>query len=137
MTFVWFMFLLCAVNACPKPYNLTDEIYIAFEKMIVPKIEVLLNQNISKRSVSRNVYEFPESCKPDILSKSRMDVVMGRIRFLSSTIENSRRYARALTLRNVSFPDDMEHTMRTEIIKLGDIELERSENPDLHHKNIN
>lgn len=135
MTFVWFMFLICAVNACPKPYNLTDEIYIAFEKMIVPKIEVLLNQNISKRSIGINTYKIPESCKLDFLSKSRMDVVIGRIRFLSSTIENSRRYVRALTTRNATFPDDMEHIMRTEIIKLGDMELKRSENPDLYHKN--
>lgn len=111
---------------CPKPHNFSDETYIAFEKFIVPKIEVLLNQDISKRDIGTNSYfaTLPHTCNPDALSKARTNVILGRINYLSETIANSRRFHRALEKRNLSFVStETEQSMREGIIQAGEVEL--------------
>ena len=116
---------------CPKPHNFSDEVYINFEKFIVPKIEVLLNQNISKRGIGTTSYfaTLPQSCRPDPLSKARADVILGRINYLSETIADSRRYKRALRTRRINFLSiETEQQMRNGIIQAGEVELAKSNN---------
>lgn len=116
-------------RSCPKPHNFSDEVYITFEKFIVPKIEVLINQNISKREIGTTSYfdTLPHSCNPDALSKARASIILGRINYLSEIIANSRRYHRALGTRRLIFvSSEIERQMREGIIQAGEAELAKS-----------
>lgn len=115
-------------HSCPKPHNFSDEIYISFEKFIVPKIEVLLNQNISKIYIGTNSYfsTLPSTCNIDALSKARTNIILGRINYLSEIIANSRRFHRALGNRRINFiSPESERIMRDGIIQAGEVELGR------------
>ena len=82
---------------CPRPYNYVEEIAIAFDKLIVPKLVVLLKTNISVRSISPNTDFFPLDCRAEPRSMSRAVITLAHIEYVSDLINSTSKFQQALS----------------------------------------
>ena len=115
---------------CPKAYNLSDEVFITFEKLIVPKLEVLLKQRINKRAVSDDNYfrNISMSCKTEARSIARANIMLGRMHYISNVISKSRRFKKILKTQPLQpLTIELERLMREGMIQAGDLEAAKRE----------
>lgn len=88
-----------STRRCPRPYNYVEEVAVAFDKLIVPKLEVLLNTNISVRGISPNSNFFPRDCVAELRSMSRAIITLAHIEYVSDLINGSSTYQQALRMQ--------------------------------------
>ena len=128
---LFFTIMFMAVNAqqsqpsCPMPHNFSDEVYIAFEKIIVPKIEVLLNDHANKMSTTDLNYINGNrpGCSLDGRSLARANIILGRMHYISNFITSNRRYRRAVANNpEVPLSSEIERMMRLAAAMAGETE---------------
>lgn len=106
-------------SRCPLPADMFDEVYIIFEKWLIPMIEVLLNTSISKISTSPTFYyeyinTIPRTCRLDKEAALRSETLMKRMEYLRDVMLQSPIYQRGLILHHSFRPlsTELERLMR-------------------------